>query len=87
LIEVQQNDLKIRVLLNQNLRVTAIRGLQDGGIARQFLEYVLQRLANQRVIVDQKKLHAIRRPVICRSRDSTSVLVLNHSPRLMVKSQ
>jgi hypothetical protein len=29
----------------------------------------MQRLANQRVIVDQKKLHAMRRAVICRCRE------------------
>jgi len=33
------------------------------------------------VIVDQEKLHAMRRAVICRRRDSTSELALNHLPQ------
>ena len=33
-IQVQQNNFKIGVLLDQRLRLTAIGGFQDGGVAR-----------------------------------------------------
>jgi hypothetical protein len=48
---------------NGNYERGPVHGRSDRLIARQFLEYVLQRLTNQRVIVDQKKLHAMRRAV------------------------
>jgi hypothetical protein len=52
------------VLLNQDQRLTAIRGFHIGGIARQFLKYVLHRLANQARDRRPKELHAMRRAVI-----------------------
>ena len=56
-IQVQQNNFEIAVLLDQLLRLTASCSFQDGGVASQFLENATQGLADQDVIVDQKKLH------------------------------
>src|SRR3954468_11858510 len=57
-IQVQQNNFEIAVLLDQLLRLTASCSFQDGGVASQFLENATQGLADQDVIVDQKKLHS-----------------------------
>jgi hypothetical protein len=56
-VQVQQNNFEIGVLLDQSLRLMAICGFQDVGVAPQFLENAPQGLAYQDVIVDQKKLH------------------------------
>src|SRR3954452_15053159 len=71
-IQVQQNNFKIAVLLDQLLRLSASCSFQDGGVASQFPENATQGLADQDVIVDQKKIHVSA----SRRCDSPSGLVL-----------
>jgi hypothetical protein len=59
-VQVQQNNFEIGVLLDQPLRLIAICGFQDVAVAPQFFENAPQGLANQDVIVDQKKFHVSR---------------------------
>jgi hypothetical protein len=56
-IKIEQDQVKIRMGLNERHGLAAIGGLQNRGIFNQFLKNAAQSIADQRVIVDQEDLH------------------------------
>src|SRR5688572_4505716 len=56
--EVEQDEVQIRLPFDQFERATAIAGFEDCDIAVELAKHTAQRSAYQRVIVNDKYLHA-----------------------------
>jgi hypothetical protein len=57
-VEIQQDQMQIGMCLDQAHRLSGIRRLQHRRLRCQFLENAAQRVADQRMVVDEKNLHA-----------------------------
>src|SRR5215211_8381280 len=58
-IQIEENELKVGVLLCQPHGLTTVRGFKDGSVEPQSLHKALQSLANKAMVIDQKDLHAM----------------------------